>query len=77
MHSTLLCIKEYMQQVMISEMKAQPLGPLYGLEADEVTDVLNWEQLVIVIRYIKDATPVERLLEYVECNSITGEEIMH
>ncbi|XP_071821470.1 52 kDa repressor of the inhibitor of the protein kinase-like [Apostichopus japonicus] len=71
----LLCIKEYIQGIIISEVKAQPLGPFYTVEADEVTDIANWEQLAIVIRYLKGNKPIERLVGYVACDSITGEEI--
>ncbi|XP_072172497.1 52 kDa repressor of the inhibitor of the protein kinase-like [Diadema setosum] len=71
----LLCLKDYVQQIIVSEVKAQPIGALYTIEADEVTDVSNWEQLALVIRYLKGQKPVERLLEYVACDSITGEAI--
>ncbi len=64
--------KDYIQDAIISEVKTQSQGLLYTVEADEVTDVSNWEQLDLVIRYLRDAQPVERLVEYVQCEIITG-----
>ena len=48
----LICIKEYIQSAIISQIKQQDFGPLYGLQADEVTDTSNWEQLGIKISKI-------------------------
>ena len=45
------------------------------IQAEIVHDISNWEQLGIVFRYIKNKEPVERLLEFVECESVTGENI--
>ena len=70
----LICIKDYIQDAIISEVKTQSRRRLYTVDADEVTDV-NRDQLGLVIRYLKDAQPVERLVEYVQCESITGEII--
>ena len=41
------CIKTYIQTEIVTEIKEQAAGPFYGLVADEVTDVANWEQLGI------------------------------
>lgn len=71
----LLCIKEYIQSVIVRHANDQVIGPYYGFQCDEVTDVSNWEQLGIVIRYVKDSKPVERLLEFVSCEKITGEDL--
>ena len=71
----LLCIKEYIQSVIVRHVNDQVIGPYYGFQCDEVTDVSNWEQLGIVIRYVKDSKPVERLLEFVSCEKITGEDL--
>ena len=57
----LQCIKSYMESVIINEVKKQTEGPYYGVSGDEVTDSSNWEQLGIVLQYVKDFTPVERL----------------
>ena len=46
-----------------NEVKKQTEGPYYGVSADEVTDSSNWEQLGIVLRYVKEFTPVERLFK--------------
>ena len=37
-----------------------------------MTDISNSEQLGLVLRYIKNGKPVERLVEYIECGSVTG-----
>ena len=47
----------------------------FELVADEVTDSANWEQLAIVVQYVKDDRPVERLLECVKCPNICGATI--
>ena len=47
----------------------------FGMQADEVRDVSNVEQLGVVIRYVKDNAPVERLVEFVACQEITGAAI--
>lgn len=39
------CIKLIIQSHIVKEIKAQPIGPLYSISADEVTDVARWEQL--------------------------------
>ena len=71
----LLCIKDYVQSQIIQEVKAQPIGPYFGIQCDEVTYSSSWEQLGIVVRYVKNFMPVERLLHFVACEKITGEEL--
>ncbi len=71
----LLCIKEYLQRYIIQDVKAQDIGPYYSYQCDEVTDSSNWEQLGIVLRYSKFNQPVERLLEFIACEKITGEAL--
>ena len=38
-------------------------------------DSANWEQLGVVLRYVKDDEPVERLIEFVPCVHTTGNDI--
>ena len=71
----LLRIKKYIQHEIVKEIKNQPEGLFYGLSADEVTDVSNWEQLGVILRYTKYCRPVEKLLEYVRCKDIKGTSI--
>ena len=71
----LLCVKEYIQSVIVQDVKKQAIGPYYGFQCDEVTDVSNYEQLGIVIRYVKEYKPVERLLEFVPCENISGKDL--
>ena len=66
------CIKEYIHNIIVDEISSQEIGSKYGIQADEVTDVSNSEQLGLVLHYIKDGKPIERLIEYIECGSITG-----
>jgi hypothetical protein len=44
-------------------------------QCDEVTDISNWEQLGIVIWYVKEHKPVEWLLEIVSCEKIAGKDL--
>ena len=69
----LLSMKKYIQQVIVEEVKEG--GVFFGIEADEVTDTSNWEQLGLVVRYIKNGKSVERLVEFIECESCTGKDI--
>lgn len=71
----LLCIKQFIQGKIVDEVKSQSFGPFYGFQCDEVTDASNWEQLGIVLRYTTNGKPIERLLEFVECEEISGEAL--
>ncbi|CAC5424195.1 unnamed protein product [Mytilus coruscus] len=72
----LVCIKKYIQSQIIHQIQNQPHGPLFGIQADECTDVSSKEQLGIVLRYlINGITPVEKLIEFVECQETTGAAI--
>ena len=69
------CVKEYVEAVIISEIREQNIGAKFAILADEVTDISNHEQLGLVLRYLKNGQPIERLIEYIECESITGEAL--
>lgn len=69
----LLCIKEFMQEAIVNEVKDQIFGHYYGIQCDEVRDSSNWEQLGLVLRYTKDRKPVERVLEFISCEDISGQ----
>ncbi|XP_035989381.1 zinc finger MYM-type protein 1-like isoform X2 [Fundulus heteroclitus] len=69
------CIKEYIQSTIVHDVLNKEWGPHSAVIADEVTDVSNCEQLGVCIRYVKDGIPVERLIDFVGCDSITGEAI--
>ena len=45
---------------LMTEMRASDRTIFFGVQADEVTDTSNWEQLVIVVRYVKETKIVER-----------------
>ena len=59
----------------MSEIKSQEGHNFFAIEADEIRDISNWEQLGIAVRYIKNHNAVERILAYVDCESTTGESI--
>ena len=65
-----LCMEKYIQGKIVKEIKSG--GGFYGIEADEVTDTSNWEQIGLVVRYIHNEKPTEKLIEYFECESCTG-----
>ena len=71
----LLCVKQFIQTKLINEIKNQAIGAYYGFQCDEVTDSNNWEQLGLILRYVKDHQAVERLLEYIPCECTTGEAL--
>lgn len=74
----LSCMKEYIQGKIIEDFMKQAStnrALFYGIQADEVRDVSNWEQLGIVIRYVEDCTPVEQLVEFTTCGDVTGEAV--
>ena len=68
-------IKDLIQSKIVNEVKNQSIGPLCGIMVDEVTDTSNKGQLGLVLRYIIGNNVVERLYEYVDCKSITGESV--
>ena len=67
--------QDYIQSEIVADINNQIRGPYYGISADEVTDCSNWEQLGIVLRYVKDSVAVEKLIEYVKCHNINGNTI--
>jgi hypothetical protein len=71
----LYCIKAFIQKKIVDKVRSQTIGPYFGFQCDEVTDVSNWEQLGIVLRYTDESKPVERLLEFVACELISGAAI--
>ena len=73
----LLCVKEFLQSKIVQEIQEQAIGSYYGIQCDEVTDSSNWEQLGLVLRYVKGNKPVERLLEFIPCDCTTGEALCH
>ena len=44
----------------------------FDLSAYEVIDVSSWEQHDIIVGYVKDSEPIEKLLEFVPCEDING-----
>ena len=70
----LLCMKKYIQNKIVDEVKNQTIGPYYGIQCDEVTDSSNWEQLGIVLRYTINNRPVERLLEFLRVKTLQGKK---
>ena len=45
------------------------------LQTKLLGDVLNWEQLGIVVRYVRNCQAIEKLLEFVQCDEVKGASI--
>ena len=69
------CIKEQIQGKLVDDIKSQPYGSLYGIQGDEVNDCSNWEQFGLVVRYIVDNRPQEKLFEFINVEVITGKSL--
>ena len=62
----------YIQSQIIAQVKN---GCFYGIMADEVTDVSSFEQVGVALRYVQNCVAVERLVEFVACSSVRGEDL--
>ena len=69
-NALLFCLKTYIEEKIVEELQSQQVGPYYGFQCDEVTDASNWEH-----RYVTNGKPTERLLEFIDCEEVTGEAI--
>ena len=49
----------------------------YSISIDEVTDVANWEQLGIVLRYVKEGQAIEKLVGFEACKKVCGIDIFN
>lgn len=47
----------------------------FGIWANEVADVIKWEQLGLSVQYIKDGQSIEQNIAFLECKATTGEAI--
>ena len=66
-------MKKYMQEYNTKDIVRQSSvngAAFYDIHA-EVRDVSNTEQLGIVIRYINECEPVEKLTEFIKCPVVT------
>lgn len=68
-------IKIYLQREIVKRVKHQKYNDFLGIQADEISDVSNKEQLGLVILYLEDGVPVESFVEYVICERVTGETL--
>ena len=71
----LSCIKDFVQSEIVNDIQSQTGWPFFGVSADKVTDLLNWEQLGIVVHYVKNCQAIENLLEFVQCDDVKGVRI--
>ena len=69
----LLCIKKYIQDTIINQVNSA--GGFFDIEADEVTDSSNWEELGLVIQYLYNGEVTERLVCYSQCEAFTWREL--
>ena len=67
------CIEYFIQDIIIQEIKTQSIGSYYGIQCDEVTDSSNWEQLGLVLRYVKEKKSVERFVKFISCDNAKGD----
>lgn len=51
------------------------INSYHGIQADEVTNVTNIEQLGIIIRYLENGKPKQSVIEFIDSQSITGASI--
>ena len=72
-----VCLRDFLQEHIIGEIRAQPQGPLFGIQADEVRDSSKKEQLCVVLRYLVYDQPVQKLVAFIRCENITGEGSSH
>ena len=68
-------IKEFIQRKIYDEVASQPYGQLFGIQIDEITDSTNIEQLGIILQYVFEGKPRERLFKCIDCDRTTGEEL--
>ena len=54
----LSCIKDFIQSEIVNDIQNQTEGPFFGISADEATEVSNWEQLGIVVRYVRNCQAI-------------------
>jgi len=72
-NESLQCIKKFIYEVIIKQVKDG--GGFFGIGADKVTDTSNREQLGLVVQYVYNGEPLERMVEYIECDMCTGQAI--
>ena len=58
-------MKDCIQSQIVADINNQIGDPYYGISVGEVTDCSNWEQLGIVMPYVKDSLAVEKLTQHV------------
>ena len=66
------CIRHYVQDQTIDEIKGQSIGKNISVQADGVTDMSNKEKIRLIQRYVTDGKPTGRLVEYIMYETITG-----
>ena len=70
----LSCVRKYILEYIIKVINEEGT-PSFGFVVDKMADCASWQQLEILIRYFYQQKPVQRLIEYVKCDSITDETI--
>ena len=71
------CVKEFLQQLVVTDIEREGEYSLYGLRVVEVTSQLRagGTLLAIIVRYVKNKNPVERMVEILDCEETTGKAI--
>ena len=55
----LCCIKDFIQSEIVNDIQNQTEGPFFGISADEVADMSDWQQLEIVVHYARNCQAIE------------------
>ena len=50
-------IKDFIQSEIVNDIQNQTEGPFFGISADEVTDVSNWEQQELLCVMLETVKP--------------------
>lgn len=75
-HDMTTVLLRHLQDAILEEARDQTGSFMFALSADEATDVSNTEQLAVVLRTVSSKGAInERLLEYIDLDSITGKAV--
>ena len=72
------CCAEYIQNILISDIKMPSETGFFAIIGDEATDSSNAEQLALILRYFSETNleVKEVLLGFIECiNGTTGQAV--
>jgi len=68
----LTCMGDAIRDCIVADVKD---AKFYSISADEVSDVSGWEQLGVVLRFVKSNKAEEKFIAFRSCASVTGEAV--